>query len=97
MPTYVLLSTLTGDGAETVRNNPDRILEVNQEVEKMGAKILNQFVVLGPYDFVTILEAPDLETVSRISIEMSARGSVKIQTLAAMPVEEFVRGLKKGQ
>jgi uncharacterized protein with GYD domain len=95
MPTYVLISQLTGDGAETLRKTPDRVLEVNKEVEKMGAKILSQYVLLGPYDFITILEAPDLDTVCRISIEMSSRGSVKIQTLPAIPTERFVSALKK--
>jgi uncharacterized protein with GYD domain len=73
---------------------PERILEVNREVEAMGVKVLAQYAVLGPYDFVNIVEAPDNETVARVSVELAARGSVKIMTLPAIPIEEFIRRVK---
>ncbi|MCX7705457.1 MAG: GYD domain-containing protein [bacterium] len=95
MATYIMLSTLTPQGAETIKKNPDRIKEVNSEVEKMGGKIISQYAVLGPYDFITILQAPDNETVTRISLEIGARGSVKILTLAAVDVDDFINGIKK--
>ncbi len=69
MATYVLLSTLTPEGRKTVKERPSRITEVNKEIEHYGAKVVSQFVVLGGYDFVTILEAPDNETVARVSAE----------------------------
>ncbi|MCX8102953.1 MAG: GYD domain-containing protein [Candidatus Bipolaricaulota bacterium] len=94
MPTYILLSSLTDEGAQAIKKRPGRIKEVNREIEQMGCKILSQYAVLGPYDFVTILEAPDNETVLKVSLELGARGSVKIQTLAAIPIEEFIKGLK---
>ncbi len=95
MPTFIMLSTLTDDGAETVKANPDRIREVREELEQQfGIRIVAQYAVLGPYDFVNIVEAPDIETVARVSAEMAARGSVKIQTLAAIPVDEFIARLK---
>ncbi|MHA2609522.1 MAG: GYD domain-containing protein [bacterium JZ-2024 1] len=93
MATYILLSTLTEDGAQTLRKNPERILEVNREVEGKGCKILGQYAVLGPYDFVTVIDAPDNETVARISLELGSRGSVRIISLAAIPVEQFVKKL----
>jgi uncharacterized protein with GYD domain len=90
-----MLSTLTDDGAETVKENPDRIREVRQELERQfGIKVVAQYAVLGPYDFVNIIEAPDIETAARVSAEMAARGSVKIQTLAAIPVDDFIARLK---
>jgi uncharacterized protein with GYD domain len=90
-----MLSTLTDDGAETVKENPDRIRQVREELEQQfGIRVLAQYAVLGPYDFVNIIEAPDIETVARVSAEMAARGSVKIQTLAAIPVDEFIARLK---
>ena len=95
MATYVLLSTLTDEGAKTIKNNPDRIREVNAEFEALGVKIVAQFTVLGPYDFVSIVEAPDNSTIARFSVELAARGSVKIMTLPAVPVEEFIAGLKR--
>jgi len=95
VPTFIMLSTLTDDGAETVKENPDRIREVRQELERQfGIKVVAQYAVLGPYDFVNIIEAPDIETAARVSAEMAARGSVKIQTLAAIPVDEFIARLK---
>ncbi|OGF53099.1 MAG: GYD domain superfamily [Candidatus Fraserbacteria bacterium RBG_16_55_9] len=94
MATYILLSTLTDEGAETIKKRPGRIQEVNKEVETLGAKIVAQYAVLGPYDFLTIVEAPNNETVARVSLELGARGSVKITTLAAIPIEQFIKGLK---
>lgn len=90
MPTYILLSTLTDTGAETIKKRPGRIREVNREVEALGAKIIYQYALLGPYDFLTIVEAPDNETVARVSVEMGSRGSVKIQTLTAIPIDQFI-------
>ncbi|HXG42512.1 MAG TPA: GYD domain-containing protein [Dehalococcoidia bacterium] len=95
MPTFIMLSTLTDDGAETVKENPDRIRQVREELERQfGIRVVAQYAVLGPYDFVNIIEAPDIETAARVSAEMAARGSVKIQTLAAIPVDEFIARLK---
>jgi uncharacterized protein with GYD domain len=95
MPTYILLSSLNPGGLETLKERPDRLREVNQEIERMGAHVKEQYAVLGPFDFVTILEAPDNETVAKISVSMGSRGTVRIQTLAAIPVEDFIEGLKK--
>lgn len=94
MATYILLSTLTDEGRRTLRERPERIQEVNREVEALGAKVIGQYAVLGPYDFVNIVEAPDNETVARVSVELAARGSVKIMTLPAIPIEEFIRRVK---
>tara|TARA_B100001971_G_C17931889_1_gene403142 strand:- start:330 stop:620 length:291 start_codon:yes stop_codon:yes gene_type:complete len=89
MPTYIMLSTLTDEGRKTVKMRPERIKEVNDEIEKMGAKVLEQYAVLGEYDFVNILEAPDNETISKVSIELGARGTIQLVTLAAMPIDEL--------
>ncbi|MDR7519202.1 MAG: GYD domain-containing protein [Armatimonadota bacterium] len=94
MGTYLMLSNLTDDGAETVKKNPDRIKQVNKEVEAWGVTILSQYAVLGPYDFMTILEAPNPEVVARVSIELGARGSVKIQSLPIIPIDAFIAGMK---
>ena len=95
MPTYVLLSNVTDEGAKTIKKNPERIKEVNQEIEALGAKVVAQYAVLGPYDFVSIVEAPDNNTIGRVSAELASRGSVKIMTLAAVPIDEFIASLKK--
>lgn len=94
MPKFIMLSSLTDEGAATIKKNPDRIKEVNKDVEALGGKVLDQYAVLGEYDFVNILEAPDVETIARISVELGSRGSVRIRTLAAIPVDEFIARLK---
>lgn len=93
MPTYVMLTNLTADGVRTLKNNPGRVAEVNREVEQIGAKVLAQYATLGQYDFVTILEAPDAETMARVSIEMGSRGTMTSQTLQALPTDELARAL----
>ncbi|MGQ0568228.1 MAG: GYD domain-containing protein [Armatimonadota bacterium] len=94
MGTYLMLSNLTDNGAETLKKHPSRIKEVNKEVEAWGVKILSQYAVIGPYDFATILEAPSIEVVARVSIELGARGSAKIQTLPLIPIDSFIAGIK---
>ena len=94
MPKYIMLSSLTDAGAQTVKKNPERIKEVNKDVEALGGKVIDQYAVTGEYDFINILEAPDMETISRISVELGSRGSVRIKTLAAIPVDEFIARLK---
>ncbi|HMG17897.1 MAG TPA: GYD domain-containing protein [Gemmatimonadales bacterium] len=94
MPTYILLSNLTDDGAKALKAKPKRLQEVNKEIERFGAKVTAQYAVLGPYDFVSIVECPDNETIARVSVELSSRGSVRLLTLPAMPVANFVRNLR---
>ena len=94
MPHYVILSKLTDEGRKTIKQKPKRMLEVNRELEAMGVKVKEQFAVLGPYDFVNIVEAPDNETVMRMSVELGSRGSVELLTMPAMTVEEFMERVK---
>jgi uncharacterized protein with GYD domain len=95
MATYIMLSTLTDDGRETIRDRPDRISEVNKEVEALGAVVVQQYAVLGPYDFVNVVEAPDNETMARLSVALGARGTVQFLTMPAIPVDEFTVSLKQ--
>jgi len=91
MAYYIILSKLTDEGRETIRQNPSRIFEVNKELESMGVRIKEQYAVLGPYDFVNIVEAPDNMTIMKASAEIGARGSVQILTLPAISADEFVK------
>ena len=93
MPTYVMLSTLTPEGVQTVKNNPSRIREVNTEVEQLGAKVVAQWAVLGRFDFVNIVEVPDDATMARVSLELGGRGTARYESLVAIPVEEFIAQL----
>ena len=95
MATYVMLTTLTDEGRKTVKENPGRIKEVNTEVEGMGVKILSQYALLGQYDFVNIIEAPNNETVVKVAIELGGRGTLQTTTLAAMTLDQFIKSIKK--
>jgi uncharacterized protein with GYD domain len=95
MATYVMLSRLTAEGAKTVKENPERIKEVDREVEALGARVSAQYALLGSYDFLTVLEAPDPETVARVSVELGRRGTAKYESMAAIPIETFVNMLKQ--
>ena len=91
MAVYVMLTTLTDHGRRTVKDNPERIKEVNKEVEAMGVKILNQYSLLGPYDFVNILEATDNKAVAKVALELGSRGTLQTMTMAAMSVDELIK------
>ena len=93
MPTYIMLSTLTPEGVQTIKNNPARIKEVNREVEQLGAKVTAQWATLGRFDFVNVVEAPDEETIARVSMELGSRGTGRYETLTAFPVDDFIASL----
>ena len=90
MPTYILLSNLTAQGVQTLKSNPDRLREVNRDIEELGATVLHQWATLGPYDFVNVVEAPDTATIAKVSVALGARGSAKFQTLSALSIDEFL-------
>ena len=93
MATYVMLTTLTDEGRKTIKQNPKRIKEVNKEVEATGVKIVAQYALLGPYDFVNILEAPDNIAISKVAMELGSRGTLQTMTMAAMTLDEFIGNL----
>lgn len=94
MAIYITLSTLTDEGRKTLKNRPERIKEVNKEIEAMGIKVLGQYAVLGPYDFMTLLDAPNNEAVLKLSVELGSRGTVQLMTLPALSVDKFIKTLK---
>ena len=93
MPTFVLLSTLNPEGVQTIKDNPERIREVNREIEQLGARVKAQWAVLGRYDFVNVVEAPDEVTMARVSLELGSRGTARYESLLAIPVDEFIAAL----
>ena len=95
MPKYLMLTTLTDKGRKSIKDNPDRITEVNKEIELMGVKILAQYALLGQYDFVNVLEAPTDEIAARVAVNLSARGTINTLTLAAMNIDDLIATLKK--
>ncbi len=94
MAIYVMLTNLTDEGRKTLKNNPERIKEVNKEVEEMGGKILAQYAVLGPYDFINIIEAVGNTTIAKIALELGSRGTLQTTTMAAISIDDLVASWK---
>jgi len=96
MPVFVMLTTLTDEGAKTLKQKPGRIKEVDQEVmNKFGVKILAQYAVMGPYDFVNIIEAPDNDTVVKMAIELNSRGTIRTLTMPAIDIDTLIKDLEE--
>ena len=93
MPIYVMLSTLGPQGSQTLREQPDRLKQVNTEVEALGVKVLQQYALLGRYDFLNILEAPDEKTMAKVAVHLGARGTLKTFTMPAIPIAEFIAAI----
>jgi uncharacterized protein with GYD domain len=91
---YILLSKLTEDGRKTLKTKPERIKEVNKEIEAFGVKVLEQYAVLGPYDFVNLVEAPDNEAIFKVSVELGSRGTIQITSMPAITIDELIESLK---
>jgi len=94
MAVYVMLTTLTDEGRKTIKENPQRIKEVNKEVEEMGGKILAQYAVLGPYDFINIIETVGNTTITKIALELGSRGTLHTMTMAAISIDDLIRSIK---
>ena len=94
MPTYLMLTTLTEKGVQTLKSNPGRLREVNRDIEELGARVLHQWASLGEYDFVNIVEAPDDLTVAKLSIALGARGSAKLETLPLVSIDDLLSSLE---
>jgi len=94
MSRYIIISNLTDEGAKTLKKNPGRVKEVNSELEGMGVNVLDQYAVLGNFDFLTIVEAENDTTVTKAVVEIASRGSIKTATYKAVPIDEFIKSLK---
>jgi len=94
MPTYLMLSRLTAQGVQTLNANPERLKEVNKDVEELGAEVLHQWACLGPFDFVNIVEAPDATTIARVSVRLGARGSSKLETHELIAIDDYLAGIE---
>ena len=97
MPYYCMLTTLGPDGWATIREHPERIGQVRQEVEAMGLKVVVQYALMGQWDFLNIIEAPDEKTMAAAAVSLAARGTMRTNTMQAIPVEELIEVLSRGK
>jgi uncharacterized protein with GYD domain len=93
---FVMLSTLGPQGSATLQENPERLREVNRDVEALGVKVLHQWALLGQWDFVNIIDAPDEAAMARVATMLASRGTLKTRTMTAIDIEDFIEALKKG-
>jgi len=93
MALYIMLTTLTDEGRKTIKANPGRIKEVNKEVEAMGVKVVAQYALLGPYDFVNVLDAPSNDVIAKVAVELGSRGTMSTMTMAAFDVDAFAKAV----
>ena len=94
MPKFVMLSTLGPEGSARLHDNPERLREVTAEVEAMGVKVERQLALLGRWDFVTIIDAPDAQAMARVATTLNARGTLKTMTMSAVEVDDYIDALR---
>jgi uncharacterized protein with GYD domain len=92
--TFLLLASLSPQGLQTLATTPERLFEVNREIERLGGRVVRQWALLGAYDFLSEVEAPDERTISKLTVELASRGSATFETMVAIPVEEFIASME---
>ncbi len=94
MSRYIIISNLTDEGAKTLKKNPGRVKEVNNELKNMGVEVIDQYAVLGNFDFISIVEAEDETNITKAIVEIASRGSIKTATYKLMQIDDFIKSLK---
>jgi uncharacterized protein with GYD domain len=94
MARYIIISTLTDEGARTLKKNPERVKSVNSELKEMGINVLDQYIVLGNFDFLNLVEADDDTVITKGVVELLSRGSIRTVTYRVIPVDDFIESLK---
>jgi uncharacterized protein with GYD domain len=89
MPTYVALMNWTDQGIRNVRDTVNRREQADALADKHGAKIVQVYWTVGPYDLVTIVEAPDDESATVMLLELGTGGNLRTTTLRAYDSEQM--------
>jgi uncharacterized protein with GYD domain len=89
-----MLSTLGPGGWATLREKPERLFEVRREVEEMGLAVVAQYALMGQWDFLNIIEAPDEAAMARAAVALASRGTMRTTTMQALPIETLVDALR---
>ena len=89
MATYISLLRLTQQGIESIKESPARLDKAKQAFRAMGGELKEFYLVMGRYDAVVVAEAPDAETVAKLTLAISSAGALRTETLRAFPEEEY--------
>ena len=95
MASYILLLNLTPEGRDKMLADPDTFMTAMQDIDITGTTVLGSYAVLGAYDFVTILRAPDNDAAARFSMEIGVRAGVLVNTLPAIPIGRLEEALSQ--
>lgn len=91
MPTYITLSTLTDQGVRNMKDLARRLQNAEQTFAQLGATLREVYLLMGQYDYVVVAEAPDDETIARVSLMIAGQGNVRTQTVRAFDRSEMLR------
>lgn len=89
MPTYIALLNWTQEGIQNIQESPKRLDRAKQAFRKAGARLKTFYMVMGRYDMVAVIEAPDDQTMARLALSVGATGAARTETLKAFTEDEY--------
>jgi uncharacterized protein with GYD domain len=89
MASYVSLIRYTEQGIRNIKESPARLDAAKKAFQAAGGELKQFFLAMGKYDIVIVSEAPDDETVARITLSLGALGNVRTQTMRVFTEGEF--------
>lgn len=89
MATYIALGRYTQQGIQNIKEGPARTNAARKNIQALGGEFKAFYIVMGQYDFVTIIEAPDDETAAKLALATASEGNVRIETLRAFTEDEY--------
>ncbi len=95
MAVYLVLITMPDEGKKSGEDYAERLKETSKVMDYLGVKTLVQYAILGPYDFVNIVEAPSDEVMAKLSIYLRSFIGVQTTTFTAIPIDNLLKILKE--
>jgi uncharacterized protein with GYD domain len=93
VPIYITLIKWTDQGRKVASSLPDRVAQVEKRVEGLGGKQIGNWLTMGRFDQIAVVEAPDDETAAKMLMIVAERGNASTETLRAFTMDE-VRSLQ---
>lgn len=89
MPSYIILVRWTSQGIQKIKESPSRLEAGRKAFEAIGIKLKSFYMVMGQYDMVNIVEAPDDATLARALLNLASQGNLQTETLRAFTEDEY--------